>query len=59
MLGAFFVCRREIAARGVSCASRFQCLRVPNLAKKWIGQKKAIGQWQFFESFMTTRLKFC
>jgi hypothetical protein len=28
MLGAFFVCRHEIAARGVSCALRFQCLRL-------------------------------
>jgi hypothetical protein len=28
MLGAFFVCRHEIAARGVSCALRFQYLRL-------------------------------
>jgi hypothetical protein len=37
--------------------------REPNLAKKWIGQKKAIRQWQVFRKFyddaIEVLLKFC
>jgi len=37
--------------------------REPNLAKKWIGQKKAIRQWQVYRNFyddaIEVLLKFC
>jgi hypothetical protein len=37
--------------------------RQPNLAKKWIGQKKAIRQWQVFRKFcddaIEVLLNFC
>jgi hypothetical protein len=44
-------------------ASKYRHNREPNLAKKWIGQKKTIIQWQVFRKFyddaIEILLKFC
>ncbi len=70
--GSFAILRRQFPSRfhciavvGLTgqTASKYRHNREPNLAKKWIGQKKAIRQSQLFRKFyddaIEVLLKFC